>query len=213
MELHLIQAPSVVSELVAVKDGLKLHQLLHHAQEVCAGAAGGIDHLHLVKGIAYSAGCYGRDAGGVAVVHKAGNRFRIQANVLPRQVALESLTAHERYHWPGRVVCPRVVTPRHQLLKYLAQHLRVHRHLYVEGRGLHDGEVEPVEQAAQYLLDGVVRHADSLAPIQVGLLEQAAVEEGRVSNAGAQDFRLPALRSMDCELLRPAKKSASSLSV
>ena len=46
---------------------------------------------------------------------------------------------------------------RYQLLEHLAQHLRVHRDLDIEGRRLQHGEVEAVEQVAQDRLDGLVR--------------------------------------------------------
>ena len=69
-----------------------------------------------------------------------------------------------------------------QLLEDLAEHLGVDGDLDVEGRRLHDGEVKPVEEVAQDPLDDAVRHDDTRSPVQVGLLEQPAVEEGHVSD-------------------------------
>ena len=92
------------------------------------------------------------------VVHETGDSLGVEAGILPLQVALEGLAAHERHHWPGGVVGAGVVAAGDQFLEHLAQHLRVDGHLDVEGRGLHHREVESFEQAGQNLPDGLVGH-------------------------------------------------------
>ena len=68
------------------------------------------------------------------VVHETSYGPGVKAGVMPLQVALEGLAAHEGHHRPGCVVGARVVTAGYQFLEYLAQHLRVDGHLNVEGR-------------------------------------------------------------------------------
>ena len=67
-----------------------------------------------------------------------------------------------------------------QLLENLAQHLRIDRDLDVEGRGLHDGEVELVEELREDFRDALVGdEGDAGPPVEDVFLEESAVEERR----------------------------------
>ena len=124
--------------------------------------------------------------------------------------ALEGLAAHEGNHEPRGVVGAGVVSAGDQFLEHLAQHLGVDCDFNVEGCGLHDGEVELVEELVEYLKDALIGDYNVCALVRCRLVEQAAVKERdgpirRVSEAG--------LMSMERGLLRPLKKSGRSLSL
>ena len=166
-----------------VEGGVELDELLHHAEQVGAGATSGIDDGDLVEGLTRGAGFGQGDAGGVALIDEAGDGLGVEAGG-PFEVALERFAAHEGDDGARGVVGAGLVASGDELLEHLAQHLRVHRHLDIERRGLHDGEVELIEQLPQEGLDGLVGHTGLL--VECRLLEEATIEEGHRPDTGVQ---------------------------
>ena len=78
--------------------------------------------------------------------------------------------------------------PGDQFLEHLAQHLRVHRHLDVEGSGLHHREVEAVEQPAQNPLNGRIWYSDAVEVVQFALVKETTVQEENVTDEGRQSL-------------------------
>ena len=91
------------------------------------------------------------------------------------------------------------MSARDRLLEQLAQHLRVNRHLGVQRRRLHDGEVVAVEQPGYHMLNDFVGDGIDGVAVKFRLFEQATIEEWHLADDGSQ-----ALRSS------PARRGCSS---
>ena len=228
VQLELVEAMWVLLEFLVVELDAQVDQLLHHADQVSAGAAGGVDDGDLAEGVANLLGLAEGEVGCVVVVDEAGEGVRVELgphpNPLPRgegigegigerigeaafEVALERLAAHEGDDRSRRVVGARVVASGDQFLEDLAQHLGVDGDLDVERRRLHHGEVELVEELRQSAAGSRRRGRECDVTldrvVQVGFLEQSTVEEWDVAD---EEVDAASADRANQGLLRPSKE-------
>ena len=127
----------------------QLKQLVQHAEDIRAAAAGGVNDFDGFELRDQLAGVFFGDAVGGALVHQ----FRVAA-----QISLERFPAHELDNAARRVIRPGAMSVARgdQFLENFAEHFRVHSHLHIVGRAFGNREVVVIEELGDDRFQGFV---------------------------------------------------------
>ena len=184
LQLAVIVVPRVVFAVRIEQQFPQFDQFMQHSQQVGSAAARRIDHAHALQCAQRRLEIALSEILRAALIHELRRRARIDASRL--QIVFQALAAHKRHDPARRIVRTRLVPPRHQLFKHLAEHLRIDRDLHIERRALRDREVPFREQTGDHALERAVGDRDRALHVRTPFeavpvadhLEQTAVQVG-----------------------------------